>query len=101
MSHTSVGMKKKTGAVKIAISLPREEADYVEAVRKRLRITRSAVIRDAIAQRLKSERRAELDRQCEEAYRRMPETEEERTWHEAALKAWAEDMTEQERKEWR
>lgn len=94
-------MKKRTGVVKIAISLPREEADYVERVRKSQQTTRSAVVRDAIRQQLKAERHAEWDRQCEEAYRLMPETDEERMVREAFLKAWAEDLTEQERKEWR
>ena len=83
-------MKKKAGSVKIAISLPREEADYVERVRKMNDTTRSAVIRDAIRHKLKAERNAEWARQHEESYRLMPETEEERTWHEAALKMAAE-----------
>lgn len=73
----------------------------MERLRKSQNTTRSAVIRDAIRQKLKVERNAEWDRQCEEAYRRMPETEDEKMVSEAFLKAWAEDLTEQERKEWR
>lgn len=87
----------RSRVVKITISLPLEEADYVERVRKMNDTTRSSVIRDAVRQKLKAERRAELDRQCEEAYRLMPETEEERMVRDAFLKAWA---ARHEKEEW-
>lgn len=105
MSHTTVGMNKRdrrgfqprNKVVKFAISLPREEADYVERVRKSMRATRSAVVRDAIRQKLKAERNAEWNRQCEEGYRLIPETEDERMVREALLKIAAEHH---EKEEW-
>lgn len=90
-------MKTRIGVVKIAISLSREEADYVEVVRKRFKITRSAVIRDALSTQRKAERRAELNRLDEEGYRRMPQTEEERQVQEALLKIAAEQH---EKEDW-
>ena len=71
------GFQPRGNVVKIAISLPREEADYVERVRKSLNTTRSAVIRDAIREKVRAETKAEKIRRYIEGYRRMPETEEE------------------------
>ena len=39
---------------------------------------RSAFVRDAIAKRLRAEKRKEMDRREEEGYRRHPQTEDER-----------------------
>ncbi len=69
--------EKKTGSVKIAISLPREEADYVERLRRLQKTSRSAVIRDAIREKVLTEKKAEDIKRYIEGYQRMPETEEE------------------------
>ncbi len=71
------GFQPRHKVVKITISLPRQEADYVERVRKMNDTTRSSVIRDAIREKIRAETKDEKVRRCAEGYRRMPETEEE------------------------
>ena len=61
-------------AVKCAITIPREEYRQVEAIRKRLKTTRSAVILRALESWLAARSELELDRKYRRAYRRLPET---------------------------
>ena len=62
-----------TRAVKVAITIPHEEYRQVEAIRKRIRTSRSAVILRALESWLAARRELELDRRYREAYRRRPE----------------------------
>ncbi|MEX1141552.1 MAG: ribbon-helix-helix protein, CopG family [Thermoleophilaceae bacterium] len=48
--------------------------------------SRSALIRDAIDDYLHDDTAAEIDRRIVEGYRRMPQTDEERDWAEAAAR---------------
>lgn len=61
-------------AVKVAITIPESEFREVEAIRKRLKTTRSGVIRRALEHWLAAQREAQLDRSYQAAYRRKPET---------------------------
>jgi metal-responsive CopG/Arc/MetJ family transcriptional regulator len=58
---------------KIAISLPDEQADAVEAIRRDERVPRSRVIQDAIALYLRHRAERRATREYEDGYRRMPE----------------------------
>jgi len=64
-------------SVKIAVSLPREAYRAMEVVRRRRKITRSALVAEALEQWLSALERAEEVRRYVEAYTRMPETAEE------------------------
>jgi metal-responsive CopG/Arc/MetJ family transcriptional regulator len=61
-------------AVKVAITIPESEFRQVEAIRRRLKTTRSAVILRALEHWLAAQRDVQLDRQYQAAYRRRPET---------------------------
>lgn len=61
-------------AVKVAITIPESEFREVEAIRKRLKTTRSGVILRALAHWLAAQREAQLDRAYQAGYRRKPET---------------------------
>jgi metal-responsive CopG/Arc/MetJ family transcriptional regulator len=61
-------------AVKLAITIPQEEYREVEAIRRRLNTSRSAVILRALESWLAARRALELDRQYRKAYKRQPET---------------------------
>jgi metal-responsive CopG/Arc/MetJ family transcriptional regulator len=63
-----------TRAVKVAITIPESEFREVEAIRKRLKTTRSGVILRALEHWLAAQREAQLDRAYQAAYRRKPET---------------------------
>jgi hypothetical protein len=60
--------------VKVAITIPENEFRQVEAIRKQLETTRSAVILRALEHWLAAQRAVALDRQCQGAYRWRPET---------------------------
>ena len=60
--------------MKVAITIPEKEFRQVEAIRKQLRTTRSAVILRALERWLTAQRAVALDRQCQGAYRWRPET---------------------------
>ena len=62
---------------KIAISLPREDFQKIERIRKNLGIQRSTIIDKAIKYWLKGIEKEEMIRQYEEGYRRKPESIEE------------------------
>lgn len=66
-----------TNRVKVAVSLPREVYRQVEKSRKRLRISRSAVISNALKSWTASSREQEKIRAYVEGYRRSPETSQE------------------------
>jgi hypothetical protein len=61
-------------AVKVAITIPERECRQVEAIRRELKTTRSAVILRALEHWLAAQRDVQLDRQYQAAYRRRPET---------------------------
>ena len=66
-----------TKAVKVAISLPKEDFKLLEAIRKRIGISRSALIDRAIRSWLAKQEEKEMVRQYIEGYKRHPETPEE------------------------
>lgn len=61
---------------KIAISLPDDQADAVERIRRRRGVPRSHVISEAIGTYLSEEARREAVAEYVEGYRRRPETNE-------------------------
>ncbi len=61
-------------AVKIAISLPKEDFKLLEAIRKKMGITRSALIDKAIHYWLNKRKEEQMIKQYEEGYRRIPES---------------------------
>lgn len=64
-------------SVKIAVSLPRGVYHAMEAIRRRRKTTRSALVAEAIQQWLSARERAEDVRRYTEAYTQMPETSDE------------------------
>lgn len=63
-----------TKTVKVAVSLPRKEYQQVEKTRKRLRISRSAVIGEALRHWVAAGHEQEKISAYLEGYRRFPET---------------------------
>ena len=63
-----------TNAVKIAISLPKEDFKLLEAIRKKMGITRSALIDKAIHYWLNKRKEEQMIKRYEEGYRQMPES---------------------------
>jgi len=63
--------------VKVAVSLPQEEFRAVERLRKKLEISRSALITEAIRYWLEAKQKEEDIRRYIEAYQKHPETPEE------------------------
>nr|MBU1327697.1 hypothetical protein [Candidatus Omnitrophota bacterium] len=59
--------------VKIAISLPKQEYQFIEKFRKRLGISRSAMIDKAISFWLKRQQDEELIKEYEDSYKKKPE----------------------------
>ncbi len=59
--------------VKMAISLPKEDFIMIEKMRRKLSITRSALIDEAIRFWLAKRQEKELVSQYEEGYRKKPE----------------------------
>lgn len=62
---------------KIAISLPREDFEKIERIRKELGLQRSAIIDKAIRYWLKDFEEKKMIRQYEDGYRKSPESIEE------------------------
>jgi len=60
--------------VKVAVSLPKEQFRLAEKRRHLLRVSRSAMVREAIDRWLKSFEEQEAIRQYVEGYRRRPES---------------------------
>lgn len=60
--------------VKVAITIPQEEYREVEAIRRRLGVSRSTVILHALESWLAARRELALDRKYRAAYPRRPET---------------------------
>jgi len=83
-------------AVKIAISLPKEDFRLIEALSKKLGITRSALIDRAIHYWLSKRKEEAMIRQYIEGYRRYPETSKELKELAAMEKAQAETMEEED-----
>ncbi len=74
---------------KIAISIPKPLLDRLERLRASAGTSRSRMIREAVTEYVVAAEREELRRQAEEAYGRMPETEEELALVDAALRGIA------------
>lgn len=72
---------------KLAISLPDEQAEAVERIRRRRSIPRSRVISEAIGFYLSEEARREAVESYVEGYRRHPEDDDARAYAAAAAKA--------------
>lgn len=64
-------------AVKLAISLPPEDFRELESLRRRLKTTRSAVVRQALRTYFQARRQQAMVAEYMEGYRRFPETPEE------------------------
>ena len=81
-----------TNAVKIAISIPKKDFKLLETVRKKIGISRSALIDRAIHSWLAKKEEEEMVRQYIEGYKRHPETPEElkelNVLSKLGLKAW-------------
>ncbi|MDP3722776.1 MAG: ribbon-helix-helix protein, CopG family [Candidatus Omnitrophota bacterium] len=60
--------------VKVAVSLPREQFRLAEKRRRALRVSRSAMVREAIHQWLKSFEEERAIRQYIDGYRRHPQS---------------------------
>ena len=61
-------------AVKIAISIPKEDFKLLEVLRKKMGITRSALIDKAIHYWLNRRKEEQMIKRYEEGYRRIPES---------------------------
>ncbi|HAZ10461.1 MAG: hypothetical protein Q7O04_06575 [Candidatus Omnitrophota bacterium] len=59
--------------VKIAISLPKQEYQFLEKFRRKLGISRSAMIDKAISFWLKRQQDEELIKEYEDSYKKKPE----------------------------
>ncbi len=81
---------------KIAISIPADLLERLERLRASEGRSRSRVIREAVAQYVAAAEQDALAEEIREAYRRMPETDEELAEIDAlfrmSAKAWAEDL---------
>ncbi len=86
-----------TNAIKIAISIPKEDFKLLEALRKRIGISRSALIDRAIHYWLAKREEEEMVKRYIEGYRRYPETPEELDELAAMEKAQLETM---EKEDW-
>lgn len=64
-------------AVKLAISLPAEDFREMESLRRKLKTTRSAVVRQALRTYFQARRRQAMVAQYVEGYRKFPEKPEE------------------------
>ena len=64
-------------AVKLAISLPPEDFREMENLRRKLKTTRSAVVRQALRTYFQARRHQAMVAQYMEGYRKFPETPEE------------------------
>lgn len=63
--------------VKVAVSLPKEQFQHVEQLRRELGVSRSALIAQAIGQFVEARQKEEDIRRYIEGYRKQPETPEE------------------------
>lgn len=76
-------------AAKIAISLPVETLRSLDRTAKRLSISRSAAVRQALEQWTSLEQLGQQDREYVESYLRVPETgEETESFGRAAVSGW-------------
>ena len=80
---------------KVAISLPKDDFEKIEGIRRKMGIGRSAVIDKAIRFWLEWMEREKLIKQYEEGYRKKPEsTQEIRAMEKAAAEAFQEENLE-------
>jgi metal-responsive CopG/Arc/MetJ family transcriptional regulator len=80
----------------ILVQLSDDLVSLLDGVAARRGVSRSALIREAIESHLHDEQEAEIDRQIVEAYKRMPQTEEEIEWAERGLSEMLRRMDEEE-----
>ncbi len=77
---------------KIAISLPKEDFDRIEKIRKKMKLNRSAVIDMAIRFWLAHLEKERMIRQYEEGYKKKPESVEEvKAMEQASAEAFKEE----------
>jgi metal-responsive CopG/Arc/MetJ family transcriptional regulator len=78
--------------MKTAISIPKSDYDLLEKLRKETGKSRSQLLVEAFHETIKRREQQQIDRQYEEAYRRMPETKEELkgrdVWAKESFKVW-------------
>ncbi len=78
--------------MKTAISIPKSDYELLEKLRKETGKSRSQILVEAFHETVKRREQQEIDRQYEEAYRRMPETKEELkelgVWAKESSKVW-------------
>lgn len=76
--------------VKVAVSLPKEQFQLAERQRRLLRVSRSAMVREALSQWLDALKEQEAIQQYVEGYRRHPQSPQEiRVMEQAAAEALA------------
>jgi metal-responsive CopG/Arc/MetJ family transcriptional regulator len=79
-------------AVKFAISIPNEDFKELEAYRKKNRMSRSRLVREAISLWKKSREMEKLIKNYEDGYRRVPENPQEiRAWEKASLASFSQE----------
>lgn len=69
---------------KVGISLPDDQAEAIERIRRKRRIPRSRVVQEAIATYLEGQGESDAVRRYIEGYRRRPEGNEARAYAKAA-----------------
>ena len=65
--------KNTAKAVKFAISIPEEEFEEIEAIRRKKKISRSKLISEALKLLTKKRKMERLIKEYEEGYRKIPE----------------------------
>jgi len=86
-----------TNTIKVAISIPKKDFKLLEAIRKRMKISRSALIDRALHYWLTKKEEEKMVRQYIDGYKRHPETPEELKELAAMEKMQAETM---EKEDW-
>lgn len=66
--------RRNARVAKVAVSLPRALFQEIEKTRRAMGLSRSAIVRLALEESMARRRRAALEEQYVEAYRRFPET---------------------------
>ncbi|MDA0269613.1 MAG: ribbon-helix-helix protein, CopG family [Chloroflexi bacterium] len=90
----------KTPHAKIAVSLPQELLDRIEARRLARGETRSETIREAVERLLKQEQVREWEEMDRQAYLANPETPEDVALYEAIQRTYAAEMADEFPFEW-
>jgi len=84
---------------KVAISIPNDVYHWVEAERAKLDVTRSQLMTRLLRGEMYRQELEERAKRYEEAYRKFPETEEERAWIEESSRQYFEATAEWDEEE--